>query len=102
MTLKQIVKLFPAGSRVRVSRTGGKPLTIHGNTGTTVLPANDVQGEDRTIEQVKSKEWVMVRPDNSRVHTQFPKASEVIAARDGLLSFRYDNGVTVKIESIQP
>ncbi len=100
MTLKQVTSLFPAGSNVRVSRTGGKPLTIHGNLGTSVLPANDVEGELREIAEVKSKEWVMKRADGRCVHTTFPKASEIIEARDGLVAFRYDNGVTVKIEAI--
>lgn len=97
MTLNEIKQLFPVGSRVRAKREGGKPLTIHGNTGTTVLPANNTE-EIRTVKAVKSMEWVFTRADGRDIHTTFPKASEVVEARAGFVQFRYNNGVVVTLE----
>jgi hypothetical protein len=99
MTLAQIKQLFPVGQRVNVTRDGDKPLIVVGNLGNTVLPANNGAGE-RTITAVKSTEWVMLRPDGRSVHTDYPKASEVMEARVGLVKFKYDNGTIITIEAL--
>lgn len=98
MTLKEIEEMFKVGQKVKVTREGNKPLVVHGNTGTPVMPAlNGV--EDRVIAQCKSAEWVMTLPDGRNVHTAHPKSSEVIEAKPGFLKFRYDNGTTITIEA---
>lgn len=90
--------LFAVGELVRVSRIGGKPLTINGNAGQTILPANDVGGELRTIKAVRSRDWIMTRQKDSKdIYTEFPKASQIIECKPGFIKFNYDNGLTVTI-----
>ena len=88
MKLKEIKAMFAVGQRWRVTREGGKPLVVHGNLGTTTLPANN-GATTRQVEQVKSCEVVWTKPDGKTVHMPYPKATDMIEARDGFLKFKY-------------
>lgn len=98
MTLKEIKAMFVPGDKWSVTRSGS-PLTVVGNTATTVLPANNVVGEVRTIKSAKSQ-LVATKEDGRNVFTNWPKAGEIIAASAGNLSFKYDNGVIVTFVKI--
>jgi len=97
MKLAEIKSMFAAGDVVVVTREGNTPFTIVGNTGTTVMPANNGT-ERRTIKACRSGDWVMTKEDGRDIYTTHPKASEVIEAHPGQVKFKYSNGTIVTIE----
>jgi hypothetical protein len=100
MTIKEIKSMFAVGQKWSAVRSGGKPLTIHGNAGTTVLPSGDAT-EIREVNSLGSREITWQRPAPSPLlFTKWPLSSEVIEARPGYLKFAYDNGITLELTKI--
>jgi hypothetical protein len=90
MTIEQIKAMFVAGSRWSAVREDLRPLVIHGNTGTTTLPAQSA-ATTRIVEKVGSKDIVFILENQKRYWTPIPKAKSVIEARDGYLQFLIDD-----------
>lgn len=100
MTIQQIKEMFVAGSRWSAVREDLRPTVIHGNTGTTTLPAQTA-ATTRTVEKVGSKDIVFILDENQkRYWTPIPKAKSVIAARDGYLQFVIDDICKVTLQRI--
>lgn len=98
MTITEIKSMFAPGQQWRVQRTG-KPVTIVGNLGNTVLPAIDCD-ERRAVKRVMGKQLVTTMPEGRDCYTDWPKAGEIIEAKPGLLKFQYTNGPTVTLTKI--
>lgn len=95
MTLTAIKAMFVPGSAWTCRRVG-QALAINGNTGRSVMPAQDVT-ETRVVKSAKSElVWNVTRGlQVQKLHTCWPKAHEVLEAAPGVLRFRYCNGVEV-------
>lgn len=81
--------MFLPGQRIKVTREGFGPLVINGNTQKTVLSPPNYE-EFRSVLKVGSRDLVTVRAQDTYIHTTWPKASEVIEAKPGLLHWRYE------------
>lgn len=97
MKLAQIKSMFSPGDAVIVTREGNTPITIVGNLGNTVLPANNGT-ERRTMKACRSGDWVMTKADGRDVYTMHPKASEIVESAPGRVKFKYNNGTIITIE----
>ncbi len=95
MTLKEIKAMFTPGQRWQCQRVG-KPLTVHGNTGTSVIPANNVD-ELRIVKAARTNDLVTTRPDGRDIYATWPKASEVKESRPGYVRWEYNNEVTITL-----
>lgn len=107
MTIQQIKQMFATGSRWSAVREDLRPVVIHGNTGTTTLPAQTA-ATTRTVEKVGSKDIVFIlenekratSPRSRRYYTPIPKAKSVIEARDGYLQFLIDDICKVTLQRL--
>jgi hypothetical protein len=93
MTLNKIKQMFVPGDRWQVQREA-KDLTIRGNLGNTLLPARNCD-EPRTIVAVRTRCLVSLRPNGKEIDTDWPKATEIIEAREGFLKICYAGWGTV-------
>lgn len=99
MTIQEIKAMFVAGSRWSAVREDLRPVVIHGNTGTTTLPAQTA-ATTRTVEKVGSKDIVFILENQKRYWTPLPKAKSVIEARDGYLQFLIDDICKVTLQRL--
>lgn len=82
MTLKQIKIMFSPGDAWQVQRI------------CETVPGTDCN-EHRTIVAVRTRCLVSKRPDGKDIETEWPKAPEILEARDGFLKLRYEGWGTV-------
>lgn len=85
--------MFKAGDKWLVTRTDG-------NTGNGVLAPNNIVDQPRTISEVRTEDFISINPNGHPVYTSWPKASEIIEARDGLLHWSYGGAVEVKFRRL--
>jgi len=93
MKLIEIKAQFKPGDKWHAVREE-EAAKIVGNLGTTILPGRH-RDEVREVLKLGSREIVFRLEDGKSYYTPWPKASEVIEAREGFLKFALNEGRTV-------